>query len=97
MVGLVKEGRKQYSRLRPGKYTLQVQARIRGDRQMKEIQCQFTILPPWYLSGYALFLYVLVGLGGLVALMRYQYRRFEKEKQKSRTNTEKNRKNKPCR
>ncbi len=77
-----REGRKQYSRLRPGKYTLQVQARIRGDRQMKEIQCQFTILPPWYLSGYALFLYVLVGLGGLVALMRYQYRRFEKEKQK---------------
>lgn len=77
-----REGRKQYSRLRPGKYTLKVQARIRGDRQLKEIQCRFTILPPWYLSGYALLLYVLVGLGGLAAAVRYQYRRFEKEKQK---------------
>ena len=72
--------RKPYTQLKPGTYTLKVQARIRGGRQQTEKSCILVVDPPWYLSRLAYIFYFLTGLLLLITVVRRQFRKFEMEK-----------------
>ncbi|MFN8318870.1 MAG: triple tyrosine motif-containing protein [Saprospiraceae bacterium] len=71
---------KPYTKLKPGTYTLKVQARIRGGRQQTEKSCLVVVDPPWYLSKIAFLFYFLGAVILLVTLIRRQFRKFELEK-----------------
>jgi len=71
---------KPYTKLKPGSYTLKVQARIRGGRQQTEKSCLVVVDPPWYLSKIAFLFYFLGAAILLLTLIRRQFRKFELEK-----------------
>jgi ligand-binding sensor domain-containing protein/DNA-binding CsgD family transcriptional regulator len=71
---------KPYTKLKPGTYTLKVQARIRGGRQQTEKSCVVVVDPPWYLSKIAFLFYFLGAAVLLLTLIRIQFRKFELEK-----------------
>ncbi|KAA5543304.1 triple tyrosine motif-containing protein [Adhaeribacter rhizoryzae] len=68
------ETAKEFTNLRYGKYRFLVKARVNDEAESKITVFTFTILPPWYATGWAYFLYVVL-LIGLVFLLRHLYRR----------------------
>lgn len=69
----------QFTSLAPGDYTLNVQSRnSEGTISEGHISYMFTIAPPWYLSGIALFLYFIFGASGLL-YAGFRYSNFQNE------------------
>ncbi len=67
---------KEYTYLPPGTYTFKVKARSHpGDTPLIKAY-KFTILPPWYSSGWALFLYTSLLVLLVAGLYRMQKRKF---------------------
>ncbi len=74
------ETKKNYTNLGPGKYTFQVQARLKNKYISEVISYTFRIRPPWYKSKPALSIYGLGFLGIFAGFIMRQRRKFEMEK-----------------
>ncbi len=74
------ETKRNYTGLRPGKYTFKVQARRKDGIESSMTTYTFRIRPPWYASTVALMFYALAILGGFTWLMVRQRQKFEDEK-----------------
>lgn len=74
------ETKKNYTNLGPGKYTFQVQARIKDGHQSEILSYSFKIRPPWYRSTPALTIYGLGFLGIFLGFIVRQRQKFETEK-----------------
>lgn len=70
--GFRSENFKEYANLRPGKYIMHVQARNCYNNLSEEATITFTILPPWYLTTWAIILYVVI-FGLLIWLFIHLY------------------------
>lgn len=75
------ESNKNFSNLRPGAYTFQVQARNSDNIISKVATYSFRIIPPWYLSKTAIFLYLILLLAGIGGFHVYQKQKFRHEKE----------------
>jgi PAS domain S-box-containing protein len=60
---------KEYTNLRPGKYTFRVRAQNAAGLVSQEARYQFVILPPWYRTWWAYLLYVVGGSGVIFAIV----------------------------
>ncbi|MEA9660473.1 ligand-binding sensor domain-containing diguanylate cyclase [Xanthomonas campestris] len=71
-----------YPLLPPGNYTLEVQALDAYQRSASPIaQFAFALRPPWWRSALAIVAYVLAGIGGVIALLRWRMRKLLARKQ----------------
>ncbi|GAA4415743.1 ATP-binding protein [Nibrella viscosa] len=77
-----RETKKEYTNLPPGQYTFHVRARDPYRQLSRESTFTFTILPPWYRTGWAYGLYVLLAGFGIYGLVTYYTRRLVDEKEK---------------
>ncbi len=84
-----KKAEKEYTRLRPGKYQLQVQARDSYGEMTAPLLFSFTILPPWYASNTAKTLYGFVGLLIFLGLLLIPQRKYKEETKKLKEDMEK--------
>lgn len=75
---------KEYTHLRPGKYTFKVRSRNTTGLIGKEATYNFTILPKWYQTDLAYILYTIVALLLIIAVIRYVKRRIEAEHVKTK-------------
>jgi signal transduction histidine kinase/ligand-binding sensor domain-containing protein/DNA-binding response OmpR family regulator len=61
-----------YSRLPEGKYTFKVKTtNFKGGWNKEESLIHITVLPPWYRTWWAYTLYLLIGIVGILAYIRY--------------------------
>ena len=68
-----------YTRLPYGDYVFQAEI-YDGNGPLASVECPFTLLPPWYLSGWAKAAYVLLGILLLLALQYVFYRAIKRKK-----------------
>lgn len=78
-----------YTNLNPGTYTFQVKARNNDGVWSKEItSLEITILPPFWATGWAIALYLIIGLlfayGIMWFILRIQQKKMEQEKEKEK-------------
>jgi len=72
---------KDFTNLSRGDYVFKVRAKI-NDALVSEVTAfSFTVLPPWYGSNWALFIYFLVGLGALIAGKRIYEAKLKRDQQ----------------
>lgn len=71
---------KEYTYLPPGTYTFKVKARSHPGDVPQVRAYQFTILPPWYLSGWAWLVYISLLVVIIAGLNRMQKRKFEQQR-----------------
>ena len=62
---------KEYTKLPKGTYTFRVRAHNELETNVVETAYQFTILPPWYESIWAVIVYLLLLMGAISLLMKY--------------------------
>jgi serine phosphatase RsbU (regulator of sigma subunit) len=77
-----KSPEKYYTNLPEGTYTFKVKALSLLNRTSTEGSFTFTILPPWYRTGFAYFLYTLGFIFGVMGLVRLAVRRIRLQKEK---------------
>lgn len=82
------ERRVTYTNLNPGTYTFQVKARNNDGVWSKEItRLKITILPPFWATGWAIVLYILMGVlliyGVMWFSLRVQQKRLEEERERA--------------
>jgi signal transduction histidine kinase/DNA-binding NarL/FixJ family response regulator/ligand-binding sensor domain-containing protein len=75
-----KKTEKNYTNLDPGPYTFKVQAKNIYGTLSREDSFAFTILPPWYLTWWALVSYVLTGLAAIFLFAAWRSRHLAREK-----------------
>jgi DNA-binding CsgD family transcriptional regulator len=75
-----KKTEKEYTNLPAGTYTFQVRSKSHLGNESAVSSYSFTILPPWYLTGWAYALYMLV-LAGLLCLLYFWQRRIFRRQQ----------------
>ncbi|HMB92889.1 MAG TPA: ATP-binding protein, partial [Rhodothermales bacterium] len=68
------ETRKDYTNVPPGDYIFRVRARDYQEQISEEAAYAFVLLPPWYRSGWAYLIYLLLALGLLYAAMQWVVR-----------------------
>ena len=73
---------KEYTNLPAGTYTFQVKSKSNLGNESAVNGYSFTILPPWYQTGWAYFVYVLLFAGLIYWLYRWQSRLFKQQQQK---------------
>ncbi len=79
------ENRRDFTNITPGKYIFRVRGRNSSGVESPESSFSFSILPPWYRTTWAYLFYGFLLIIGIVAVDRYQRRRFIKiEQQKAR-------------
>lgn len=71
----------EYKNLPPGKYTYILYAARKGETWSDPYTYTFTIVPPWYLSWWAYFIYGTLLLLGIRSYGRYKAKRLELQKQ----------------
>ncbi|MDR0962200.1 MAG: transcriptional regulator [Mediterranea sp.] len=71
---------KEYSNLPEGRYTFEVRARF-ADGEVAGDSFDFRILPPWYRSTIAYLCYIMLMLGTVVAVYKWDNRRVKRKKQ----------------
>ncbi|MBI3883135.1 MAG: transcriptional regulator [Sphingobacteriales bacterium] len=77
-----KRNEKEYTNLAPGKYTFEIKARNNlGDESLPSSYA-FKILPPWYQTTWAYFIYLLIALGGLFYLYKWERKKFGQQRVK---------------
>lgn len=69
-----------FNNLSPGKYTFHVKARNQHGVESAVLSFSFRIMPPWYASKTAYFIYVLLLLALVAGIIYRQQKRFEREK-----------------
>lgn len=69
-----------FSNLHPGDYVFHLKARNQHGVESGACSFRFTILPPWYASPWAYFLYFLALTGLMLSIIHRQQRRFAREK-----------------
>lgn len=74
-----RKNEKDYTNLAPGTYTFQVKARKHAKSASVISRYQFTILPPWYKTTLAYFVYLLLAVLGLYVFNRWQKRKFSRQ------------------
>ena len=79
-----KNAYKEYTHLRPGSYTFVVRSRNLAGLVGEETSFQFTILPKWYQTNLAYFLYLIVGISLIYILVRYVRNKIAFERLKSK-------------
>lgn len=67
-----REARKEYTNLPPGAYRFHVEARNPRMWTAEEAAYAFVVLPPWYRTVWAYLLYVALGIGVVLALVRWR-------------------------
>jgi DNA-binding CsgD family transcriptional regulator len=72
---------KDYTNLPAGEYTFLVKARNNFGNESAVAGYSFVILPPWYLSGWAYFVYLLLIAGLAYLLYQWQEKRFLRQQQ----------------
>lgn len=72
---------KEYSNLSPGSYTFKVKCRDGKNGGSNYASYSFEILPAWYQAWWAKLSYLLIVVGLLIALLKYQQIRFNKRQQ----------------
>ena len=72
------ESRKDYTNIPEGSYRFRVRAKNIYDQISAEGYFSFTILPPWYRGIWAYLSYALLAIVGLVSLMRWQVKKYER-------------------
>ncbi|MEQ8702920.1 MAG: triple tyrosine motif-containing protein [Phaeodactylibacter sp.] len=70
---------KEYTNLKPGTYEFRAQARSYLGKTITSQPLKVTVTPPFYLSTFAKTLYLLLALTALLALFRFQKRRFQRK------------------
>jgi ligand-binding sensor domain-containing protein/DNA-binding CsgD family transcriptional regulator len=75
---------KEYTHLRPGKYTFKVRSRNTAGLIGKEAVYNFTILPKWYQTDLAFILYTVLTILLIIFAIRYIKRRIEAEHLKTK-------------
>ncbi|MDB5193579.1 MAG: hypothetical protein JWQ96_3142, partial [Segetibacter sp.] len=80
--GWTKKTEKDYTNLLPGTYTFMVKARNNLGSESQAAKFTFTILPPWYRSSFAYFLYTLVVAAVMFLLYKRQKLKFIKQRLK---------------
>ncbi|HEV8683378.1 MAG TPA: ATP-binding protein, partial [Actinomycetota bacterium] len=76
------ETRKDYTNLAEGRYRFHLQARNVHGHPSSPVAYAFRVLPPWYRASWAYASYLLLFLGLLVAVRRYELRRMEVKHQR---------------
>ncbi|MFO8067618.1 MAG: adenylate/guanylate cyclase domain-containing protein, partial [Bacteroidales bacterium] len=74
-----KETRKEYTNIGPGKYTFKVRAKNIYNNISEEDCFSFVVKPPWYLSSWAILLYVILGLLFVFVIVRLNNRRLHRK------------------
>ena len=74
------ENKRNYTNLPPGDYRFRVRARNVYNTVGKEGMYAFTLLPPWYRTGWAYFLYLLTALAFVVGLVKNRTRHLEAQR-----------------
>lgn len=77
-----KSSLKEYTSLPEGTYTFRLRAVNGYGMYSEELSFTFTILPPWYRTGWAYTLYVIFGLSGFWLAVRLSARRLRKQKER---------------
>jgi hypothetical protein len=83
---------KEYSLLRPGRYTFHVKARSLLGERASATAYHFHVLPAWYQTRWAYFAYVVTGALLLTMVVSLVKRRFRKEREKTLTEEKEKRK-----
>lgn len=84
-----KNAYKEYTHLRPGNYTFIVKSRNLAGLIGEETSFQFTILPKWYQTNLAYFIYLLAGISFIYFLSRYVSKKIAFERLKSKIEVKK--------
>jgi DNA-binding CsgD family transcriptional regulator len=79
--GWSKKTEKDYTNLPAGNYTFQVRSKSNLGNESDISTYTFTILPPWYLTGWAFVLYVVAFAGLVYLLFHWQRRVFRRQQQ----------------
>lgn len=80
---------KEYTHLRPGKYTFIVKSRSLAGLIGEETFFEFTILPKWYETNLAYFCYLILGLSFTYFIIRYVRKKIAFERLKSKVEAKK--------
>ncbi len=72
-----KESFTKYTNLPPGDYTFIVKAKNVYGEESREATFTFTILPPWYMTWWAYLLYVILGIGLIIIVVKLYVRRLK--------------------
>lgn len=83
---------KEYSLLRPGRYVFHVKARSLLGERASETVYHFEILPAWYQTPWAVFLYAVLALLMIVLVVTFVKRRIRKETEKTKSEEKEKRK-----
>ena len=77
-----KKAEKEYTNLPPGKYEFQVKAKNNLGNESSVKVYKFIVLPPWYQTNWAYLTYVLLILGVIYVIYRWQKQLFLEQQQK---------------
>ncbi len=75
-----KDAKKEYTNLREGKYVFKVKAKNLYGQESAVCTYEFSVLPPWYRAWWAYVLYVTLGAGFVVLVVRLNTQRLKAEK-----------------
>lgn len=81
-VSWTQQPEKEYTSLPPGDYTFFAEAKDVHGTTTKASSISFTVLPPWYASGTAQFVYFLMGLLFIGGILFIPQKKFKEEKEK---------------
>jgi len=84
-----KNAYKEYTHLRPGNYTFIVKSRNLAGLLGKETSFEFNILPKWYQTNLAYFLYIITSVFFVYYIINYVKRKIEFERLKSKIEAKK--------
>lgn len=73
---------KDYTNLQPGNYSFEVMVKNNLGNESEVLKFPFYIMPPWYRTNLAYFLYLLIFAFGSVNLIRWQKKKFAHQQQK---------------
>ncbi len=77
-----KKAEKEYPYLAPGTYTFKVKARVHEGAESPSMSYRFVILPPWYRSNWAYFLYFIFLAAAVYAAHLFQRKKFTAQQEK---------------
>lgn len=86
------DAHKEFSHLRPGKYTFKVKSRSLLGTTGSVASIDFEILPLWYQTSWMLLVYILTGIFAILLTIRLVKRKIDHEKEKTRQEAQRTKK-----
>jgi len=80
--GWSKKFEKEYTNLPPGQYTFQVRAKNNLGNESSVKAYTFVVLPPWYRTTWAYIVYILLAIGIIYLIFRWQKKIFKEQQLK---------------